>query len=292
MDGPGRGLSASGEEALGAYGLRLRGLGEAAADLLVPAPREWPEISISAQIGRASAPFDTIDNEQARLNLRNGGEIRIDRSAATAVIRTPAALRPHDLIHPYLAPVAAVMAWWLGRESFHAGAFVFDDGVWAILGEREAGKSTTLAWLAQQGRPIVCDDMLIIGDDGVFAGPRVLDLRREAAAHFDAGEALGVVGARERWRLRLEQAPEGLPLCGWVFLAWGDDVDVARVPAPERVGRLAAQRGLRVPPEHPERMLDLISLPAWQLRRPRGWESLGHAADRLLAALGGRTPAV
>jgi hypothetical protein len=29
-------------------------------------------------------------------------------------------------------------------------------------------------------------------------------------------------------------------------------------------------------------ILDLASLPAWELRRPRGWESLEGAVERLL----------
>ena len=57
-----------------------------------------------------------------------------------------------------------------------------------------------------------------------------------------------MTGARERWRLRLGPTAPGAVLRGWVFLAWGDRVAVRSLPASERLPRLAAQRGLRLPP--------------------------------------------
>ena len=52
------------------------------------------------------------------------------------------------IVHPYLAPVALIMARWLGREGMHGGGVVADGGVWAVLGHKTAGKSTTLASMA------------------------------------------------------------------------------------------------------------------------------------------------
>jgi hypothetical protein len=286
MEVPGRQAQAAGKHAIGAYGLRLQGV-DAAADVLVPASAGWPEVTVSAEEGRASLPLDSVSEARASLRLRNGGAIQIDRRSGTAVVRTPDRITAHELVHPYLAPIAAVLARWLGRESFHAGGFAVGGGVWAVLGEREAGKSTTLAWLAGEGLPIVCDDMLVVGDEGVHAAPRVLDLRQEAAERFEVGEALGVVGARERWRVRLASAPDGLPLRGWIFLSWDDRISISRVPGSQRLARLAPQLGLRVPPRRPEVFLDLISLPAWELRRPRGWDSLGEAGRRLVETAAG-----
>ena len=45
------------------------------------------------------------------------------------------------------------MAYWLGRESFHAGGFVVGGKTWGILGGRGSGKSTTVARLALAGAP-------------------------------------------------------------------------------------------------------------------------------------------
>jgi hypothetical protein len=192
-------------------------------------------------------------------------------------------------VHPYLAPAAAVIARWMGRESMHAGAFAVDGRALGVVGTREAGKSSTLAWLARDGIDVLCDDMLIVDGPRPLAGPRSIDLRRDAAERLGAGEPIGVTGARERWRLRLAPLARGATLAGWVFLAWGERVEVRQLPGPERLARLAAERGLRLPPARPDALLELTSLPAWELRRPRGWESLPAAADRLLA-LASATP--
>src|SRR5262249_6109268 len=143
---------------------------------------------------------------------------------ATFCLRT--SLADGDLVHPYLAPAAAVAARWAGRESFHAGAVVVDGGAWGVLGDKETGKSSTLAWLALQGHEILMDDLLVLDGDDALAGPRCIDLREEPAARLGAGEPLGFVGLRERWRLTLDQVPARVPLHGWVTLAWGDRVEV------------------------------------------------------------------
>lgn len=195
----------------------------------------------------------------------------------------PHPVRPDELVHPYLAPAAAVIARWMGRESMHAGAFAEDGRALAVVGTREAGKSSTMAWLAQAGVDVLCDDMLIVDDGRPLTGPRSIDLREDAARRLGTGEAIGVTGARERWRLRLAPAAPGAVLGGWVFLAWGERVEARRLGGPERLARLAEQRALRLPPARPDALLELTSLPAWELSRPRDWGSLPEAADLLRA---------
>ena len=163
----------------------------------------------------------------------------IDRRGASVRFEVPHALRPDELVHPYLAPAAAVIGRWLGRESVHAGAFAVDDRALGIVGTREAGKSSTLAWLALAGTEVLCDDLLVIDGRSTFTGPRSIDLREDAAARLGAGEAIGVTGARERWRLRLGPAGDRHVLAGFVFLTWGDGVTVRSLGAGER---LAAAR--------------------------------------------------
>lgn len=269
---------------LGAYGLRIRGAGNAAA-LLVAAPETWPEYSIQSRIGTAAPGGEYASETEARLLLRNGGEIAIDRARSEVVFTVPEAVSDQALVHPYLAPAAAVIARWLGRESFHAGAFCVDGGAWGVLGEREAGKSSLLAWLALQGRPVLCDDMLVIAGETAFAGPRSVDLRRETAVHLGAGEELGVIGARERWRIGLEPVEPEVPVAGWVFLEWGEEVSVRPVEPGERLARLLHHRGVRLPPASHEALLALAALPAWELRRPPDWGSLPDSGERLLGAL-------
>ena len=79
-----------------------------------------------------------------------------------------------------------------------------------------------------------------------FAGPRSIDLREEAAHRFEAGEPLGHIGARERWRLALGPVPVDAPLRGWITLAWGDAVSVEPIRGVERLKALLPHRGVRL----------------------------------------------
>jgi hypothetical protein len=273
--------------ARGAYGIRLRGL-EGAAELLVGVPEEAPEYAVAAEIGHADSFDERVDDDRAELRLRSGGQIVVDRGHQTILYRVPHEVRPDELVHPYLAPAAAVIGRWHGRESVHAGAFAVEGRALGVVGTREAGKSSTLAWLASQGIDVLCDDMLIVDGDTPLPGPRSIDLRADAAQRLAAGEAIGVTGARERWRLRLGETA-GARLVGWVFLAWGDEVTARPLRASERIPRIAEERGLRLPPVRPDSLLELASLPAWELSRPREWGSLPRAAE-LLLELASATP--
>ena len=229
-----------------------------------------------------------MDDDRAELRLRSGGQIIIDRRDQTVLYRVPHAVRADELVHPYLAPAAAMINRWQGRESIHAGAFAVDGRALGVVGAREAGKSSTLAYLALDGTDVLCDDMVIVDGDRPLAGPRSIDLRADAAERLQAGEAIGMTGARRRWRLSIG-ATAPATLTGWVFLAWGDRVEARRLPARERIPRIAEERGLRLPPVRPDALLTLAELPAWELSRPREWESLPQAAD-LLRELASATP--
>jgi hypothetical protein len=271
---------ASSSPSLGAYGIRLRGL-EAAADLLVGVDGRAPTYRVESAVARPQPGPEHVDDERAELRLRSGGRVLIDRRGGRASFEVPHPVRPDELVHPYFAPAAAIIGRWLGRESVHAGAIAVDGRALGVVGHRGAGKSSTLAWWALNGGEVLCDDLLVIDGGATFAGPRSIDLRRDAAARLGAGEAIGVTGARERWRLRLPPAGEHHVLVGFVFLAWGDSVTVRRLGAGERLERLVPQRGVRLDPARFDAMLDLAALPAWEIRRPRRWESLPEAGRRL-----------
>src|SRR5262249_49285746 len=134
----------------GAYGFRLAGV--AARELLVRAPSRWPLLELEVRVTSDEGPSTEHVNElTATLLPRSGGWMEIDRQAGRAVFFL--AERPTDsaLVHPHLASVAVVSAYWLDRESFHAGAFAFRGRVWGVLGDRNAGKSSFLAQLALSG---------------------------------------------------------------------------------------------------------------------------------------------
>lgn len=265
---------------LGAYGLRLEGIAGAEV-LLVDAAPEWPRMRLSWRLGEDASPRHGIGRAAASLRLRTGGRLELDRVAESAEFVVPSPLSAQELVHPYLVPVAAVMALWHRRESLHAGGFVGADGVWGVVGDRESGKSTTLARLALDGVAVVSDDLLILQRRSVFAGPRAVDLREEPAARLGVGGSIGVAGARERWRLELGPAPGDLEIRGWVHLAWGERVEAVRLEGGDRVARLLAQRPGGLPSLAPEVLLELAALPSWEVRRPRAWETLGETADCL-----------
>ena len=165
---------------LGAYGLRLAGVA-GAEEALVPASEDWPLVRLCVRAGTDDAGAERFDDRRAHLRLRTGGYIDIDRDQGLAVFTVPSPLSPEALVHPYLAPVAAVTAHWYGRESFHAGGIAIGGTAWAIVGDRHSGKSSTLAALAQRGVDVVSDDVLVVQGLEPFAGPRTVDLRRRRA---------------------------------------------------------------------------------------------------------------
>jgi hypothetical protein len=224
-------------------------------------------------------------DQRVEFVLNTGGWVEIDRVEPRAVFHLPAPVDDGALVHPYLAPVAALTARWFDRESFHAGAVVLAGGAWALVGDKGAGKSSTLAHLYLTGHDVVTDDMLIVDEGCALAGPRCLDLRAETAARLELGTPLGVIGDRERWRMQLGRLAPRVPLHGWIVLGWHDRTEVTAVQGAERLAVLGRHRAVRLPPTRPEVLLELSSLPVLELRRPHRWDALAEAAERLLDAV-------
>jgi hypothetical protein len=270
----------------GAYGFRLDGV-PGAGDLLVEAPANWPQLTLVRGRGRGRPDIEEVTADHARLWLASGAYAELDRAASRALVDVPVGTTDGALVHPYLAPVVLIMSRWLGREGMHGGGIVAGGGVWAVLGHKTAGKSTTLAWMARSGLGVVSDDVLIIDNGTVLAGPRSIDLRAEAAQQLEAGEPMGRVGARSRWRLRLAPVPAELPLRGWVTLEWGDAVAVEPLQGAQRLAALLPHRGVFLAPQDADLLLRLSALPHLRLIRPRKWELLGDATERLVDAIAG-----
>jgi hypothetical protein len=271
---------------VGAYGIRIAGV-TGADGMLVAADPGWPRLRIESTVGPARELPERITEDRAELVLRTGGNLFVDRREELARYLVPRPLRAHELVHPYLAPAAAVVAHWRRRPCFHGGAFVAGDGAWALLGDREAGKSSLLAALALHGHDVVADDVLVIEGSDVFTGPRAIDLREEAAAQLEVGEALGTVGARPRWRMTLPAVRNRIALRGWILLEWGDSVGAEALRGPERLPGLLHHRTLLIAPADPAAVVDLAALPAWRFRRPREWRSLDVGVHALLELVSG-----
>ncbi len=223
-----------------------------------------------------------VGRDRAEWLIQDGPSIVVDRATASVVITASSPLRVDALVHPYLAFPAAVSSYWAGRCSLPAGALAVDGKVWALVGQKGGGKSSTLGWFAQRGHSVVTDDLLIIDHGRALAGPRCIDLREEASRDLGAGEDLGVIGMRTRFRVRLGPVPPCLPLAGWIFLSWADKLHVEAIPPGELLRRIFANQALSLIPPDPHVYLDLASLPAWAVGRPRRLDALPAVSRRIL----------
>jgi hypothetical protein len=185
-----------------------------------------------------------------------------------------------DLLHPYLAPGAALAWHWEGRETLHSGVFATDAGAVLLFGDKESGKSTTLAWLAENlGVTVMADDLAVIDHDQVLAGPRTIDLRSRA---IEGGEEGGArVRDGERMRISLPPAPAAAPVVASVVLAWGPRMALTPVPLRERIAVLGAQRSYPMLAPEPRTLLELAARPMLTLTRPQTLDGLAEAARAL-----------
>jgi len=274
-----------------AFGFRLHGVPLAA---LTPIDEpDWPALHVHCRVGPAdAAPSAHLGDFSARLPLGGGDWLELDRDKRTATYLTSETVDADRLIHPRLAPAAAVMARWLGRDAFHAGAVLAGGGAWAVAGANEAGKSTLLASLAIGGMAVLTDDLLVVDRARIaYAGPRCIDLRRPVLLEDGPQrDRLRPVRDGSRERMDLPVAPAAAPLRGWLFLEWGTRVQAQACPPHARLGRLLKQRRWATEAIDPRVLLDLAALPAWTLARPRGREHMRAVAELLWELTRAATP--
>ncbi|HVE73630.1 MAG TPA: hypothetical protein VNA30_00850 [Mycobacteriales bacterium] len=274
-------------EGLGAYGLRLTG-SALPPERLVAVPSDAPVLRLSMRGGTEPERAARVDGDVADLPMLGGGRLVVDRRVGTAAFTTPQPLDPEDLAHPYLAPAAAAIQLWRGREALHGGAFAVDGRAVVVLGGREGGKSSTLAWLAAEcGTTVLADDLVIVEEGGVWPGPRCLDLRPQTSAHFADRWQGALVRSGERVRLALGPAEDCLPVVAVVALEWGAE-GRTELRAGERLTRLTDQRMFQVLQGDPDAVLGLAALPFTVLRRPRELQTLASTAAQLLSLAGAR----
>ena len=217
---------------------------------LVPAAPDWPAVTVQQEVrDGAPAPTHAVDAQRASIAIAPGMHAEIDRAGRSATLVTDRPWADEVVAHPFLAAPGAVFAWWDGREPLHGGAFVAGDGG---------------AWV-------------------VLAGPHCLDLRPDAAARLGLAAPPGDDPRRTKVRLRLPAGPATAPLAGVVHLAWGDRVEAVAIDRRERLARLVPHRSTWREPSAPGAFLDLLAVPAYELRRPRDERLLDDVAGALLA---------
>jgi hypothetical protein len=266
---------------LGAYGLILEGLPDA-EPWMQPQRLDAPTLSVHVQGGPDAHEDDpaVLTDELADLPLIGGGRLHLERKGNMAHYCLAPRPSDEDLLHPYVAPAAALFWQWAGREAIHAGAFEAGRGAILVLGNKEAGKSTTLGWLATEGATnVLTDDLAIMDANMVQAGPRSIDLR---FTEDSPDLAAPVVRNGQRQRLRLPASPPALPLAGSVALEWGDRLELSPVPFTERMELIGAQRTFPALAPNALTMLELASVPMVRARRPRQLSGLGAFSRALL----------
>lgn len=254
---------------LGAYGLVVDGIPGASPWMQSQLPSA-PTFSFHVHLDPDTAADRSeavLTETRADFPLIGGGRLRQERGACEAHFHLATRPPDEDLLHPYLAPGAALYWQWAGREAIHAGVFAAGDGAVLMLGDKEAGKSTTLAWLATQGgTAVLSDDLTVLDGRDVLVGPRSIDLRVEGAL---PGVSEHLVRSGERNRVRLPAAPPSLPLAGLVVLDWGPELELAPVGFATRMELIARQRTFPTVAANATALLELASVPMIRARRPR-----------------------
>jgi hypothetical protein len=267
-------LTNNSRNAQGAYGLCIEGL---STSLLVsPVPDTWLRVKLKQHVGASPSEHSTYGDDTIDLSFESGWGVRLLREPATATFLVTDHVGDDELVHPYLAPAAMHFAEWLGHAAFHGGAFVHDGRAFGVLAERTGGKSTTLARLADNGVPVLVDDVLIVANGTALAGPRCIDLRPEAAHH----RSLSSVRSDERRRLTLPPIEASFPLAGIFTLGWSDALSIERLQPSDRLVALA--RHCRPEVARTPALLEASQLPVWRVTRPLDLASLDEVCDRLL----------
>lgn len=270
----------------GAYGFRLVAPAlEAGLPDLVPLGGDAPEVTVVWRHASMAIDREQVEAESVCVGARQGSGFEALREPLSIALDLPYEVSPEALVHPLLTVPISVLARWRGDVTLHAGAFAAEGAAWGVVGAREAGKSTMLASLGRRGVPVVADDLLAVLDGVAWSGPACVDLRPDAAEHIDGARYLGEVGRRPRYRLSTPPSPAKLPLRGLFLLGWNDGAAVEDhlLNAKDRLELLYRQEYIGLlGPADPQRILDLMALPAWRVTRPRDWGATDSVCDRIL----------
>jgi len=244
-------------------------------------------LTIERVVGEPAIVGTGVGEDRAQFELEDGGLLALEVWRHPLRARFTGAHPPDDqaLVHPFLVLAAATAAHWLDWEAIHAGGFRLGNAAWGVLGDRNAGKSSLLCGLSLRGVDVLSDDLLVLADGMVHAGPNSVDLRAETARRLDVGEYIGVAGARERWRFVTPHSRLRTPLAGFVSLSWGERIEMLPLPASRRLQLLMEGSTLGLPSATPGRLLELAALPSFELRRPKDWAALDQGVRLLVDRL-------
>ena len=189
-------------------------------------------------------------SEEAQVRLTSAGaemdfpgvaHFRLDPHGGTIDVH-PSAGSERLAALPLLGPV---LAFWLhlrGELVLHASALAWDGAVYAFVGDKGAGKSTTAAALLAQGAALVTDDLLRLvasAGEAPLCEPAFAQVKLTAAAAelFTPAGGQAVASphplfAKQRWRLD-QPRPPLLPLRAICTLARGTRLALTPLEAGE-----------------------------------------------------------
>lgn len=260
----------------GSYGLVLTGL-TVPDEGLCTLPDDSPELQV--RVVRDFSDVSPADRVEV-IDLLDDGRLALnaDASLATYVVGEPPSA--HEILHPWLAQAAINRSLALDRLVLHGGLLSTANGAVAVLGDREAGKSTLMAHAAMAGVEVLSDDVVVVDGPHVLTGPRCIDLREPAAARLLTD--LRVVRDGSRWRMALPPAPWRSVLSGVVVLRWGDRLEVTRLPPRARLAELAPHLACAPTPRARARLLPAAEIPVTVIARPRDFGLLDAVLKHVL----------
>lgn len=223
-----------------------------------------------------------------------GYEVRCGREIS---VRPATGAHPQVLSLFVLGTAWGALLYQRGELALHAAVVAIGEGAVAFCGPSMAGKSTSVAWLARRGYPVVSDDLCRV-ETGPGRAPRVWPaaprLKLSVAALRAGGwSPQGVAREPPDWKYHLPTAGwsgrEPLPLRAVYLLQWGDDSvrKLRGISALKRFHAEAVYRPDLVPAGALERRwqlcVDIVrQVPVWELSRPRGWPELDRAMSDLV----------
>lgn len=271
----------------GVYGLHITGLGDVSAYAGGPMSGS-PRLAVEREIGTRSPDCESqLHEDRAVIALIDDGVVHIRRDPPLARFVLPHPLSDDELLHPWLVPAAATTSAWNGRRVLHGGLVTDGSRAVAVVGDKEGGKSTLLAWLAVRSELLVLSDDLVVAEgDVVFAGPRLIDLRPGSLPHLPEAAGARLVRGGTRHRLSLPPGPARVELIGIVVLAWAEETSLDPVGPAGRLPLLLPHALTGGVPLGASGVLGFAGYRTWRLQRPRRWESMPQTLDLLTGLLG------
>lgn len=165
-------------------------------EVLEPAPGSTPTVHVRTTDGlrqgkRDQDPFFDITADRQFFEWDSVGAFEITEPNTILVDPRPD-VTWHLVSQPLLGIVISVALERLGLFCLHGGSVDVDGGAAIVLGDKGAGKSTTVSSLLRAGHQLLTDDLVAI-ECGDFSGPAIVQTGFPAVKLWpDSAEALSV----------------------------------------------------------------------------------------------------